>query len=121
VTDLDSASFWAALRQHRVVLQRCDGCGRMRFPPVPGCPYCGATLSADVEVDGRGRLYSWVRVHRVLAPGGEGDVPYTVGVVQLDAGPRMLGRFDGPARIGATAEPSFLDHADRTELRWQVS
>jgi len=118
--DGDSASFWDGLRGRRILLQRCAACGRTRFPPMPGCPYCGGADHEEIEVDGVGRLYSWVRVHRALTPATDGDLPYNVGVVELEAGPRVLARFDGQTVIGALAIPTFADHGDWTELRYRV-
>jgi uncharacterized OB-fold protein len=42
--------------------------------------------------------------------------------VQLDDGPRMVGRVDptGQARIGDRVRPHFVDHPDWTELCFEV-
>jgi len=122
--DVESKPYWDALREHRIMLQRCNACHRVRFPPMPGCPYCGARGFEHVDVDGTGRVYSFVRVHRALTPAMENEVPYVVAVVQLDnAGPRMIGRVDGdPAAVAIddTVAPRFVDHDTWTELRFSV-
>jgi len=120
VTDGESAPFWDGLREHRIVLQKCGGCERVRFPPMPGCPHCGAVERSEVDVDGRGTLYSWVRVHRALTMDMSGDVPYNVGVISLDAGARVIARFDGVPAIGRAAVPYFEEHDGWTELRYEV-
>jgi uncharacterized OB-fold protein len=120
VADGESAPFWSGLREHRIVLQACDQCARVRFPPMPGCPYCGAVGRREVDVDGRGRLYSWVGVHRALTPDMAGEVPYNVGVVAMDVGARVIARLDGSPAIGGVAMPVFADHDDWTELRYRV-
>jgi uncharacterized protein len=122
--DAESRPFWDALREHRIVLQRCTGCARLRFPPMPGCPYCGARGRDDVEVRGTGSVYSFVRVHRALTPAMEGEVPYAVLVVQLDEGPRMIARLEpggGDVAIGDAVQPRFVDHERWTELRYARS
>jgi uncharacterized OB-fold protein len=121
--DVESAPFWEALRRHRVLLQRCTACGRIRFPPMPACPYCGGRTSVAEEVAATGRIYSFVRVHRALTPSMSGQVPYVVAVVQLDAGPRMIGRVDGDQEsvvIDAAVRPDFVDHDGWTELRFAL-
>jgi uncharacterized OB-fold protein len=123
--DVESAAYWEALRAHRVVVQRCTSCMRHRFPPMPACPYCGARGVEQVTVAGTGRIYSFVRVHRALTPAMTGQVPYAVAVVQLDEGPRLIGRVDGdgdalPATIDAAVAPRFVDHDTWTELRFAV-
>ena len=122
VVDLDSAPFFAGLRRHVIVVQRCDACGRGRFGRLGACPHCGATGGTDEEVAGNGVVYSFVRVHRALTPAAADDVPYAVATVDLDAGVRMLGRVEPPegAAIGARVAPVFVDHADWTELRFAV-
>jgi uncharacterized OB-fold protein len=118
--DVDSAPFWAGLRRHRIVLQRCDADGRLRFPPMPSCPRCGTPGGAEVEVTGDARVYSWVVVHRALTPGQEGEVPYTIATVELPEGVRMVGRLTGVPGDGVPVSPVFVDHDDWTELRWRA-
>ena len=81
-------------------------------------PWCATPGGTDVESNGHGVVYSWVTVHRQLTV--PRDVPYTVATVQLDDGPRMLGRLDGQAAADARVEPAFVDHDDWTELRFRV-
>jgi hypothetical protein len=123
--DVESRPYWDGLREHRILLQRCTACARLRFPAMPGCPFCGARGFEREEVSGTGRVYSFVRVHRALTPAMEGEVPYTVAVVQLDAGGestlRVIGRVEGdPFAVGIddAVEPRFVDHEDWTELRF---
>ncbi len=119
--DLESATWWEALRRHRVVLQRCDAHGHLRFPPMPTCPYCGSRGHTEVEVSGRGRVHAMVRVHRALTPAMAGEVPYAVATVQLDEGPRLVARVEesGDAvAIDDVVRPCFVDHDGWTELRF---
>jgi uncharacterized OB-fold protein len=118
--DDDARSFWAGMREHRIVLQQCEACGRRRFPPMPSCPFCGGPGGTDTEVDGHGKVYSWVVVHRALTPAQEGEVPYTVATVELPDGVRMVGRLIGEGAPDAPVAPVFVDHDDWTELRFEV-
>ena len=121
VADLESGRFWDALREHRIVLQRCDSCDRVRFPHMPACPYCGARGHREVEALGGGRVYALVRVHRALTPAMREEVPYAVAVVQLDEGARVVARVEEgsePARIDDAVRACFVDHEDWTELRF---
>jgi uncharacterized OB-fold protein len=119
--DRESQSYWDGLRAHRVLLQRCGECARLRFPPMPSCPYCGATTHEEVEVDAAGTVYSFVRVHVALTPAMRDQVPYVVATVQLDCGPRMYARIQSGAdevAVDDRVRPRFLDHDDWTELRF---
>lgn len=104
-----TAPFWAAAAEHKVVVQACASCGYLRWPPGPLCPQCQAEGGAWTEVAPTGTLWSFAVYHRALDPAFADDVPYTVALVELDAGPRMYGRMSGDpqtmvpqARVRAT-------------------
>ena len=88
-----SAPFFDALRQGRLVLQRCDGCARLRSPIAPVCPYCGGEAFGWQELSGRGTVHSWVRYRRSYLPELEPLMPYAVLSVELEEGVRIYGRF----------------------------
>jgi len=111
--DGDSAFYWEGLRERRLLIQRCVGCKRHRFPPLPACPACGDARSAIEASAGRGSLYSWIVVHHAFSDAFTADVPYTVGVVELEEGCRMLARLelDGEAvTVGMPLEVDFREH-----------
>lgn len=111
--DADNAFFWEGLRESELRLQRCVGCSRHRFPPLPACPYCGDARSAVDTSPGRGTLYSWVVVHRAFSDAFSADVPYTVGVVELDEGCRVLARLElsgQPPAAGLPLAAGYREH-----------
>lgn len=82
VPDLDSAPFWEGLRQHRLLILRCEGCRYWVHPPQASCPQClGVRLSAE-EVSGRGVVYSFTIANREFAPGVK--PPYVAALVDLE-------------------------------------
>jgi uncharacterized protein len=93
----ESLPFWEAAKEKRLLLPYCNACARYWFPPSRRCPHC---LSAEFdwrEAKGEGRIYSFAVFHRVYHPAFEGDVPYTVAIVELDEGPRLLTNIVGIA------------------------
>ena len=106
----ESLSFWEGARAHRLMLPRCNACGRFWFPPSQRCRHCLAADFSWVEAAGTGRIYSFVTYHRVYHPGFEADVPYVVAIVELDEGVRLLTNIVGAApedvrcdvRVGVT-------------------
>ncbi len=91
----ESLPFWEAAKAHRLLLPRCNACGRFWFPPSKRCRHCLSPDFAWTESKGRGRIYSFVVYHRPYHPAFEGDVPYVVAVVELDEGPRLLTNIVG--------------------------
>jgi uncharacterized OB-fold protein len=88
----DDTTFWAHVAEGELRLQRCDSCGRLRYPPAPCCPACLCEDAEWAQVAGLGTLLSWVTMRRQYFP--TLPTPYVVGAVQLDEGPIMYGNLD---------------------------
>jgi uncharacterized protein len=108
VTD-DSAVFWEAAAEQRLVAQRCGDCGRLRHPPRPMCPQCNSLSIEVLELSGRGTLYSYSVLHHPQHPAF--DYPVLAALVDLDEGVRLVSSLTGvePAdiRIGMPLEVDF--------------
>jgi uncharacterized protein len=87
--------FWDAARRHRLVVQRCGGCGTHRFPARDICSRCLSREAEWVPVSGRGSVFSWAVMHQVYHPGFAADVPYAVVVVELEEGARLISNLVG--------------------------
>jgi len=85
----DTAPFWEFARAHELRLQTCTRCEQRRWPPGPVCPSCWSADAEWTPVSGRGVLQSWVTFRREYHPAF--PVPYTVGLVELEEGPRLEG------------------------------
>lgn len=107
----------------RLHFQRCTGCGALRHPPVL---YCAACTSPDWELvpsDGLGRVHSATLTERAFDPGWAEDVPYTVVVVELDEGPRVVtvGRgFPERPAVGRRARVEVEARGDAFAFCWSV-
>jgi uncharacterized OB-fold protein len=93
--DADSRDWWEGLSQGILLLPQCPKCGYKWWPPAPGCPACGGSRFELVRSTGAGSVYSWVVIHIAADAVFAADVPYTVLAVDLDDGPRLLGRLIG--------------------------
>jgi hypothetical protein len=113
LADAISLPFWQAAAEHRLVVQRCAGCGRTRLPPAPICPECRSAQAGWQQLPGRGEIYTYTLVHRAIAPGQE--LPFVVAVIALEGsgGLRMISNVVGAApeeiRIGARVELVWED------------
>jgi uncharacterized protein len=109
--DQQLAPFFAAAKEHRLVVQRCAGCGVHRFPPRELCSGCLSTESTWVGVSGRGEIFSYNVMHQIYHPAFASEVPYAVVVVKLAEGPKMISNLVDCAvneiRIGMPVEVVF--------------
>ncbi len=87
--DGELAPFFAAARERRLVVQRCEGCRALRFPPRELCSACLSTASRWVDVSGGGEIFSYTVMHQIYHPAFAAEVPYAVVVVKLAEGPKM--------------------------------
>ena len=79
---------------------------------MPTCPECGSRDWVWRALRGRGCVYAWVTVHQALDPIFEDDVPYSIAVVEMEEGPRFVGRLlenDGRPGMPVTAEIYRVD------------
>jgi uncharacterized OB-fold protein len=95
VASIESKPHWEGLRQHRLLIPRCNACAGFWFPPSARCPNCSSSDFTWTAASGRGRVFSYVVYHRVYHPGFADEIPYTVGLVELEEGPRMISNIVG--------------------------
>jgi uncharacterized OB-fold protein len=94
ITDLNRP-FWEGAAAGVLRLQRCAGCGHVRYPISAHCPVCLASEATWEPMSGRGTALSYTRFHRAYHPAWEERVPYVVVLVQLDEGPRLFSTLAG--------------------------
>jgi len=122
INDLN-APFWNGLAAGEVRLQRCAACGAHQYPPESFCYACGSSDLAWVQVAGEGTVYSFIVVHQEYHEAFREFLPYTVAIVQMDEGPRMLSAMLGlktPIAIGDRVRPCIRKvDAERAFLTYE--
>lgn len=114
-SDRDTLPWWEAAAAHRLVVQRCTGCGRTRHPPGPTCPACHAFDHEWQELSGRGTVYTYTLVHRAFVPSLAARLPYVVAVIELEGagGARLLSNLvdvdPAAVRIGMPVAVTWED------------
>ncbi|ARF56492.1 bifunctional MaoC family dehydratase N-terminal/OB-fold nucleic acid binding domain-containing protein [Streptomyces gilvosporeus] len=127
VINRDNAGFWEGVAAHRLLIQRCGGCGALRFPWLPGCNACASPEWDTVEASGEGTVYSYVVLHHPRFPAftmsdGAADAagPYAVALIELAEGVRMVSNVVGvpydEVRIGMPVRLAFL----RVDEEWEL-
>lgn len=121
-----TAPFWAAAREHRLIVQQCDRCGKYRFYPSEGCDRCASPEFTWRDMSGRGRIYSWIVVRRTVDAAWKQRVPFVSAVVELveQEGLLLPGLLTGmePERVqaGLEVEVWFEDRTAEISLpRWR--
>ncbi|MFT5693285.1 MAG: putative OB-fold protein [Oceanicoccus sp.] len=101
----ETQHFWDAAKAGELKLQRCKACAHTYFPPRPFCPECASRNVEIYSASGKATLFSYVINHR--APKGW-DSPYSIAVVALEEGPRMMTNI---INVEQTPEALELDMA----------
>lgn len=86
----DTAVFWEGCKAHQLNFQRCKECGKVRWPAGRFCPDCLSENTEIVSLPLEGELYSYVVMHKPFHPSLAEKVPYTVGLIDLKDGIRIL-------------------------------
>lgn len=84
----DSLAFWEGTRRGELLAQTCLDCGLVRWPPASHCPQCLSAKHEWRRLSGRGKIHSFIIVHKSQHPAFWGD-PFDVAIVELDEGPRL--------------------------------
>jgi len=111
--DGESAPFWAAAQEGRLVVQQCADCKQTRLPATTYCPKCQSPNSTWIQCTGLGEVFSWIVVHHPIPKEAYAkDVPYVVALVTLDEGPRIVSNIIDCA-------PSKIEAAMRVKVKFE--
>lgn len=90
-----AAEFYKYCKLHELRFQRCTDCGAWRHLPRPMCGECGSFNYEWARSAGKGKVYSWITVTQPMLPAFNDAVPYSVPLVDLDEGVRMVAVIEG--------------------------
>lgn len=113
--DADNAAHYRGLLEQRLLVNRCDDCGRYHHPPRPVCPACWSRSVTPTEVRGDGSI-AFFTILRQGAP--QPGVDYSNGhplvAIELDEQPGL--RVSGTV-VGTPADQ--LRVGDRVRALWR--
>ncbi len=107
-----NAPFWTAGEQGRLVLPTCVATGRAFWPPSPVSPFVSGGAVDWRVAEAVGALVSVVVYRRIFQKAFEPLTPYGVGLIELDAGPRLMGHVPHPD------DPAAARAGERAVLRF---
>ncbi len=115
-----AAEFYKHCKAHELRFQRCTDCGAWRHLPRPMCGECGSFNYEWARSSGKGKVYSWITVVQAMLPAFNDAVPYTVPLVDMEEGVRMVAMIGGVGpeaiHIGMPVEVFFEDATPEISL-----
>lgn len=88
--------FYDRLREGRLSTTRCPRDGEIHWPPRVACPKCHQGDLEWIDLPEAGTIFAFSAVLAGAPLSMEGDVPYAVGLVDLDGVDlRLCGRIEG--------------------------
>ena len=86
----EARPYWDGAREGKLMLPRCQTCGKPFFYPRVACPFCGSRAIEWFRASGRGRLHSFEIAHQILNRAFKVKTPVVLAMVELEEGPRLL-------------------------------
>lgn len=98
--------------------QRCTACGCAQSPPRVACTRCGSMSLRWEVAAGRGTVVAASEVSRAPSDAFRPLVPYTLVLVELAEGPRVMGHAAAGTAIGDSVQAGTFLHGERHLLRF---
>lgn len=90
--------FWDYCAKHELRMQYCKDCSEWIWYPKAWCPSCGKRSGMEWRlISGTGKVYSFTVIRQVVdnSPAFNKDLPFVVGLIELDEGPRIYSNVTG--------------------------
>ncbi len=81
--NMETEAYWAAAKEGKFLLKKCNACGKTHYYPRAICPHCLSGDTSWYEATGKGVIYSYSVMRR-------GDTPYAIAYVTLNEGVTMM-------------------------------
>lgn len=90
----------AAAAEGRFMLQTCEECNAVQYPPRDACASCLSVALTWKDVPRGGRLLADTIVHASTSTYFRERAPWRVGTVRLDSGPSLICHLHGDCKKG---------------------
>ena len=109
--------FWEEAQKDKLVLQKCNDCGRLQFLPRPVCINCFSRNLGWQQSSGTGSVYSLTGIAVPRAPASrkqveETGIPIVYAAIDLDEGVRVISEIIG-------SKPDEVKLGDRVKVCFQ--
>lgn len=113
-----AAPFNDGLRAGVVRYQRCAACGHAQTLARHACQRCGHEDLRWHDAAGTATVRAATVVARAPSDDFRPLAPYTLVIVELDEGPRLMGHALPGVQIGQRVRAGFFEHQGRALLRF---
>jgi uncharacterized OB-fold protein len=109
------------LKHCLIRFQTCGACGRAQTLAHDACKHCGHEQLIWSDSAGRGVVHAVTVVGRAPSDDFRPLAPYTLVIVALDEGARVMGHATPDIKIGERVTASFFDHLGETLIKFQIA
>ncbi|WPB57336.1 Zn-ribbon domain-containing OB-fold protein [Xylophilus sp. GOD-11R] len=113
-----AAPFNDGLAEGRLRFQRCQDCRHAQTLPRYACTRCGSARLAWQDAAGTGAVHAVTEVARAPSEAFRALAPYTLVLVTLAEGPRLMAHAAPGVAIGQRVAATFFQHHERTLVRF---
>ena len=90
----ETRSFWEGCSEGELRYQTCEACGVVQIAPRSVCSHCQSALLAWKRSSAVGTVLSFTTVHRAPTEAFRAMAPYTIVMVDLNEGFRLMVNCD---------------------------
>lgn len=101
--------------------QTCGACGRAQTLAHDACQHCGAEQLSWSDSAGLGTVHAVTVVGRAPSDAFRPLAPYTLVIVTLDEGARVMGHATPGIKIGERVVAGFFVHLGQTLIRFETA
>ena len=116
----ETTPYWDSCRRGQLIIQKCDTCGEYQFYPRGICANCWSKDIQWYQASGKGTVWTFTVTHQNRTPGFAEDVPYVLGLVELEEGVRMFTNIvecePRDVKIGMAVEVTFVRANDQISI-----
>ncbi|RLF45866.1 transcriptional regulator [Thermococci archaeon] len=119
-------TFLDDIERGKLIGNKCNNCGQIMLPPRKFCLKCGKSNLEEIELTGKGKIDVFTVIH-VPPPFMKDKAPYVVAIVEMDEGPKIMGRLidinpEEPEKIksGMKVEFRSLEENDKKVVAFKA-
>jgi uncharacterized OB-fold protein len=86
----ETKPFWDACREGKLIVQKCNDCGKHQTYYRAFCCHCWSHSMTDVVSDGTGVVWGTTVTYRNSTPAWKDSVPYVMAIIELPEGVKLV-------------------------------